>query len=88
MRPPFVGYMATTDVTGDSDQPRRTIDWGENTPARYAEYGRERIGVGAHVIGGSCAPGSRPSGLSVPSSRAELVQRSVAVGEGHIALQV
>ena len=80
MRPPFVGYVATTDVTGDSDQPRRTIDWGEN--------GREWIGVGAHIIGVRCAPGSRPLGLSAPSSRAELVQRSVAVGEGHVALQV
>ncbi len=39
------------------DAQNRAIDWGENTPERYAEYGREWIGMGGQIIGGCCASG-------------------------------
>ncbi len=52
-----IGYVEATGGTGDPDRPRRAIEWGENTPERYAEYGREWIGMGAQIIGGCCASG-------------------------------
>ncbi len=52
-----VGYRRERNVTGDPDQQMRTIDWGENTPERYVEYGREWIGMGAQIVGGCCATG-------------------------------
>ena len=52
-----IGYEGETNVTGDHDQPMRTITWGENTPERYAEYGKDWIDMGAQIIGGCCATG-------------------------------
>ena len=52
-----IGYQGEENVTGDPDQQMRVIEWGENTPDRYAEYGREWIGMGAQIIGGCCATG-------------------------------
>ena len=52
------GYANIGYVEAAPDDPQnRAIDWGENTPERYAEYGREWIGMGAQIIGGCCASG-------------------------------
>ncbi len=52
-----IGYEEEAHATSDSDQQIRTISWGENTPERYAEYGREWIDMGAQIMGGCCATG-------------------------------
>ena len=48
-----IGYVEAAP----EDAQNRAIDWGENTPERYAEYGREWIDMGALIIGGCCASG-------------------------------
>jgi homocysteine S-methyltransferase len=44
-----IGYKY--DTTADDDL------FGEYTPERYAEYGRDWLGMGAQIIGGCCATG-------------------------------
>ena len=48
-----IGYVEAAP----EDPQNRAIDWGENTPERYAGYGREWIGMGGQIIGGCCASG-------------------------------
>ncbi len=52
-----IGYLWVENATGDPNQQMRVIEWGENTPGRYAEYGEEWMGMGAQIIGGCCATG-------------------------------
>ena len=54
-----IGAYANIGYTeaAPEDPQNRAIDWGENTPERYAEYGREWIGMGGQIIGGCCASG-------------------------------
>ena len=52
-----IGYETSEEVTGDPNQQMREINWGENSPEKYAAYGKEWIGMGAQIIGGCCATG-------------------------------
>ena len=52
-----IGYGGTDPDPSNPDKQVRFIDWGENTPERYAEYGQEWLDMGAQIIGGCCATG-------------------------------
>lgn len=49
-----IGYRWVPDSSGVR---RHTIDIGENTPERYAQFGREWLDMGAQIVGGCCATG-------------------------------
>jgi methionine synthase I (cobalamin-dependent) len=52
-----IGYRraSATEAPRFPETQYHTIDIGENTPARYAEYAREWRAAGATLIGGCCA---------------------------------
>lgn len=52
-----IGYGSDDADPSNPDKQVRTIEWGENTPERYAEYGREWLDMGAQIVGGCCATG-------------------------------
>ena len=52
-----IGYETPSKVTGDPNQQMRQINWGNNSPEKYAAYGKEWINMGAQIIGGCCATG-------------------------------
>ncbi len=52
-----IGYGSDEPDPSDPDKQVRTIEWGENTPERYAEYGQEWLDMGAQIVGGCCATG-------------------------------
>ncbi len=51
-----IGYVGSEDATGDDPaRELRAFDIGENTPAHYADFGKEWLDMGAQIIGGCCA---------------------------------
>lgn len=52
-----IGYRRaiTTEAPRFPETQYHGIDTGENTPERYAEYGRQWRAMGAQIIGGCCA---------------------------------
>ena len=51
-----VGYVASENATGDDPgRELRAFDVGDNTPDRYADFGKEWLGMGAQIVGGCCA---------------------------------
>jgi methionine synthase I (cobalamin-dependent) len=57
-----VGYQRSSQTTGRGDGQYYQIDIGENTPERYAEYGRQWRTMGAQILGGCC--GTTPEHIS------------------------
>jgi S-methylmethionine-dependent homocysteine/selenocysteine methylase len=49
-----IGYRQASHTPGRRDRPYYEIDVGDNTPGRYAEYGRTWRALGAQLIGGCC----------------------------------
>jgi homocysteine S-methyltransferase len=50
-----IGYRRAPEPPRYPERQYHVIEPGENTPARYAEYGREWLGMGAQIVGGCCA---------------------------------
>jgi S-methylmethionine-dependent homocysteine/selenocysteine methylase len=50
-----IGYLRTGQEPRYPDTQYHAIEVGENTPARYAEYGRRWLELGARIVGGCCA---------------------------------
>jgi homocysteine S-methyltransferase len=50
-----IGYRRAPVPPAYPERQYHVIEPGENTPARYAEYGREWLGMGAQIVGGCCA---------------------------------
>jgi methionine synthase I (cobalamin-dependent) len=50
-----IGYRRAAEPPRFPERQYHTIDTGENTPARYAEYGWQWIEMGARIVGGCCA---------------------------------
>lgn len=60
-----IGYKRaiTTSAPVYPETQYHGIDIGENTPERYAEYGRDWRTMGAQIIGGCC--GTTPAHIAV-----------------------
>lgn len=52
-----IGYKKNTDYTAAPGEQWHTIDQDAYPPARYADYARAWLGMGAQLIGGCCATG-------------------------------
>ena len=52
-----IGYRGDPKAPSDATRQWHTIDVGENSPDRYAEYARGWLAEGAQIIGGCCASG-------------------------------
>ncbi len=50
-----IGYRRAPEPPRYPERQYHVIDLGENTPERYAEYGRQWRAMGAQIIGGCCA---------------------------------
>jgi S-methylmethionine-dependent homocysteine/selenocysteine methylase len=50
-----IGYRRAPEPARYPERQYHVIDIGENTPERYAAYGREWLDMGARVVGGCCA---------------------------------
>ena len=57
-----IGYDYAGPSTKRPGQQFHSIDTGDNTPERYAEFGRRWLELGAAVIGGCCA--TRPAHIA------------------------
>jgi S-methylmethionine-dependent homocysteine/selenocysteine methylase len=52
-----IGYKKNPDFHGAPGEHWHTIDQETYSPARYAQYATEWVGMGAQIIGGCCATG-------------------------------
>ncbi len=52
-----IGYTQDLTAIDDENKAWHKIDWGENTPERYAEFGRAWLDMGVQIVGGCCASG-------------------------------
>ena len=52
-----IGYTANPESLRDIKQQWLVIDVGENTPDRYAKFGRQWLDMGTQIVGGCCASG-------------------------------
>jgi S-methylmethionine-dependent homocysteine/selenocysteine methylase len=50
-----VGYRRVPGGPKAPDTRYHVVEIGENTPERYAEYGRDWLAMGAQIVGGCCA---------------------------------
>ena len=57
-----VGYGKAAHTPTEPGQQFHAIDIGDNTPARYAEFGRAWLDAGAQIVGGCCA--TRPEHIA------------------------
>jgi S-methylmethionine-dependent homocysteine/selenocysteine methylase len=50
-----IGYRRAPEPPQYPERQYHVIETGENTPERYAAYGREWLAAGAQIVGGCCA---------------------------------
>ena len=72
-----IGYDQADPTAKQPGQQFHSINTGENTPERYAEFGRLWLDLGARIIGGCCA--TRPAHIAALRQMMDRHERSAAL---------